>query len=573
MRRLPATLLLICLTAAIGLCAPASLEQVLVRLDSVIARSGTYVKAREDRISELRAKLRRATTDDERYWTTKSLYDETMVFDSDSAMAYASANLRMALAAGDPERIAEWRIKRGFILSATGLLKEAFDEMSSVDPKALPAAMRADYYERMAYLYSHSWQYDRRDGFAQVYLAKSRACEDSILANILPTHPMYLWYKSWSAQNSADRRPFIDKLRPIVEKTEPVTRADAMMAYSLATLYASCDMADSATYFYARSAIADIVSATRDIASLRDLGANLFRRGDINRAYNYTNYGLRQSMLYNDRVRSWEYSRLENEIGTVYQNQLEAQKRRLSMTVWMIGVLALTLVALSVVLAMRIRKLHQVRSELSAVNQRLADHVGQLSRAREELTRANESLREAHSLAMAANDALGEANFVKERCISSMFNLCSVYIDKLESFRKEVNRKLLAHQTDDLQQLTSTPARIKNELKDFFHNFDRIVLDIYPQFIDEFNSLLRPDEKIVPRDGELLNTTLRIYALVRLGIEDSVKIAAMLHCSPQTVYNKRMATRNKARIPREEFAAAVRNLDCTVGSGVVRPTS
>lgn len=548
------------LSGLVGHCANETFEQLLERLDSVVANSEEYALERTQRINQLRSKIARTTTPEERYWVNNSLYDEVMVFDSDSAMAYASDNLKMSIAKGDPERIAEWRIKHGFILSATGLLKEAFDEMQVVDPKDLPQSMRSDYFEKMAYLYSHLWQYDKNSVYSQVYLDKSRAFEDSILANVLPTHPMYLWYKSWQSQNNDDRRPYISSLRPVVDKSELTTRSDAMMAYSLATLYRANGMADSAAYYFAKAAIADVRSVTRDIASLQSLSAALFKKGDIDRAYNYACFGLNQSMIYNNRVRAYEYSQLQNEIGRVYQQKLEAQKRRLSATVWMIGILALTLVALAVILAFRIRKLHQVQRELSAVNDRLADHVRQLSEAREELTRANTDLRRAHDEAMAANKDLNVANFVKERCITSMFNLCSVYIDKLESFRKEVNRKLMAHQMDDLQKMTSTPTRIQNELKDFFEKFDRIVLEIYPDFINEFNSLLRDGEEIVPREGELLNTTLRIFALVRLGFGDSVKIAAMLHCSPQTVYNKRMVTRNKARIPKEEFAAAVRAL-------------
>lgn len=545
---------------AVGVSAQETLEQVLVRLDTVVAHSDDYVNERVARINTLRNKLKTTVAEDERYWINRSLYDESMVFDSDSALSYAVENLKVALASGDRERIAEWRIKHGFVLSAAGLLKEAFDEMQVVDPKDLPESMKIDYFEKMAYLYSHMWQYDKNSVYSQNYLDKSRAFEDSIIANVAPTHPMYLWYRSWRAQNNNDRRPYIEKLRPVVDSSDLTTRTDAMLAYALGMLYHHNEVRDSAAYYFAKAAIADIRSATRDMASLQSLSGILFRMDDIDRAYNYASYGLNQSVIYNNRVRAFEYSQLENTIGHVYQQKLEAQKRNLSLTVWLIGVLALMLVALAVLLALRIRKLRRVRNELKSANESLADHVRQINEAREELTRANVDLRRAHDEAVSVNSALNEANFVKEQCISSMFSICSVYIDKLESFRKEVNRKLMAHQLDDLQKMTSTPTRIQNELKDFFEKFDRIVLDIYPNFISEFNSLLRDDEAITVRDGELLNTTLRIFALVRLGIGDSVKIAAMLHCSPQTVYNKRMATRNKARIPKEEFAAAVRAL-------------
>lgn len=101
---------------------------------------------------------------------------------------------------------------------------------------------------------------------------------------------------------------------------------------------------------------------------------------------------------------------------------------------------------------------------------------------------------------------------------------------------------------------------IQTELKEFHHRFDTIFLTLFPDFIKDFNSLLREDEQIKPGEGELLNTPLRIYALVRLGITDSVKIASLLHCSTQTVYNNRLRVRNKSNIPKENFANAVKIL-------------
>ena len=137
-----------------------------------------------------------------------------------------------------------------------------------------------------------------------------------------------------------------------------------------------------------------------------------------------------------------------------------------------------------------------------------------------------------------------------------MFTICSTYISKLDDFRKNVNRKLKTGQTHELQRMTETSI-VKNELKEFYNNFDAIFLHVYPDFVNDFNALLRPEERVVLKEGELLNTDLRIYALVRLGINDSMKIAAFLHCSPQTVYNNRMKMRNRAIIPKESFAETV----------------
>lgn len=101
---------------------------------------------------------------------------------------------------------------------------------------------------------------------------------------------------------------------------------------------------------------------------------------------------------------------------------------------------------------------------------------------------------------------------------------------------------------------------VQDELREFYHNFDMIFLHLYPDFINEFNALLQPETRFELKNDEMLNTQLRIYALVRLGINDSVKIAEFLHCSPQTVYNYRLKIRNSAVIPKEEFALTVSRL-------------
>ena len=158
------------------------------------------------------------------------------------------------------------------------------------------------------------------------------------------------------------------------------------------------------------------------------------------------------------------------------------------------------------------------------------------------------------------NDRLAESNLIKEEYVGQMFSICSEYINKIDSFRKEVARKLKSGQSDALLKSVTSTSMVQSELKEFYRLFDSIFLNIFPNFVNDFNELLRPEERITLADGDLLNTPLRIYALVRLGINDSVKIAALLHCSSQTVYNNRLRIRNKAIVPKEDFADTVRTI-------------
>ena len=138
--------------------------------------------------------------------------------------------------------------------------------------------------------------------------------------------------------------------------------------------------------------------------------------------------------------------------------------------------------------------------------------------------------------------------------------LISNYISLLDEFRGKLKCKLKVHQYEEALALTSNQAMTQSELKEFYRTFDTIFLHVYPSFVEEFNQLLVPEERIVLTEDEKLNTTLRIYALVRLGISESVKIADFLHCSTQTVYNIRLKTRNKLIVPKDDFLKLVQNI-------------
>ena len=98
---------------------------------------------------------------------------------------------------------------------------------------------------------------------------------------------------------------------------------------------------------------------------------------------------------------------------------------------------------------------------------------------------------------------------------------------------------------------------LETEQGELYKNFDAIFLNLYPSFVEDFNALLNEDERIKLRSKNLLNKELRIYALLRLGITDSVKIASFLRCSLSTVYNYRTKIRNKASVSRETFEKMV----------------
>lgn len=536
------------------------IEKLLLKLDSLIGKKEIIEKEKELRISQLRLQKATVSSLEEEYWLNKKFYDEYYAYDADSTAYYISRNLKIAADKDWKERVLEWKIKKSHLLTATGLLKEAVDELQGISGNDLPTVLKIEYYGEMIYLYSHFGQYIGDDAKSQrEYYNKEMLYRDSICMLITPEHPLYLWYKGGRSRG-ADKVPEIQKeLIDAVSKSGLDTYRDALNAYILAHLY--LDEGDKTSYlkYIIYSAMADIRTANKDIASLEELIQDLFTIGDIDRAYTYGNYCLQMGQAYHNRIRVADILSILDEIHKVYQKRNQEQQGRLSHYLIMMSILSVILLVAVLYIYRQMRRLSESRQKLNDANNSLNKHIVQLSETHHKMEEMNKQLQLLNKEQAVMNDQLRESNYIAEEYIAYAFSLCSTYISKLDEFRKTINRKIKTGQSEEVKQITEASV-VKKELKEFYHSFDSVFLRIYPDFVHDFNNLLRPEEQIVMKEGELLNTDLRIYALVRLGINDSVKIAKFLHCSPQTVYNNRLKMRSRACVPKDEFVERVKSL-------------
>ncbi len=544
-----------------------ALEEVFSRLDRMLGRRDEFRQVKEERIRMLYDRLKENTSPEERYHINKLFYEEYYVYNADSAMKYTDANLEIARRLGRAEWVYDWRIKKSFLLSATGLLKEAEEQLADLPLDRLEPRQLTDYYGQMMYLLSHFGQYtgSENEEVQKSYLDRERMYRDSVYTVLQPTHPLYLWYKACHHQYRGEEamRKVLPELCEAVNNSALDTRYDAMNAYVLASICRDLNDREGYQKYLVCSAMADIASCNKDIASLEELGRYMFDLGDIDRAYAYINYCLQNALFYKNRVRIMSLSKVIERIYAVYQERARQQENRLQLFLCVVSILSAVLLCAIVCIVRQLKVQKQSHVQLDEMNRRLNRHVDDLSETHDRLKQANDRLNSLNAQLKDVNLQLRESNDVKEEYIGYVFSICSNYISKLDDYRKNINRKIKANRIDEAKALTDTPAMAQNELKEFYQNFDAIFLHVYPGFVKDFNALLRPEERIVLKEGEQLNTELRIYALVRLGINDSVKIAEFLHCSPQTVYNNRLKTRNKSDIPKGEFAAAVRALGRT----------
>lgn len=536
------------------------IPQLLATLDSILVQTGELASQKELKIAQLKKKLSNAANLEEEFWINKMLYDESFVFNTDSAMKYVDRNIQIATELKKKDWQDEWLINRSFMFAATGLLKEAGEVLEKVDSTSLSDGLKLSYYYQRSYLYSHLGQYmgDQKQVNNKYYNEFENA-NKHMLALVRPKDPLYWWCVA-SCNELSPEDSLFSALENVVLSSHHNTRLDAMNAYGLSNMYKRLGDKEKTMIYLIYSAMADLRVCNRDIASLQELSSLLYDAGDIDRAYAYMNYCLKAALLYPNRVRIINISTELDKIYANYQQRDIRWRNSLQNYLYVVTFFSIILVLGLIGLYRQTKKLRKSRTELDSVNHSLNQHVVELSQMHKQLALANQELQNLNELLRSANQKLQESNDVKEEYIGYVFSICSNYISKLDEYRKNINRKLKTGQFEEARQLTDNSSLTQNELKDFYANFDAIFLRVYPDFVADLNSLLRPEEQILLKDASELNTEVRIYALVRLGINDSVKIADFLHCSPQTVYNHRLRMRNKAIIPKDKFAEAVRLL-------------
>lgn len=535
-------------------------EEWLQRLDSVVKQRPVYDAMKEQRLEELLKNREKQRTPHEILSFNTMLYNECYVFDSDMAMRCIEENLEIARQLKDYSLIVEWTVQQSFILSATGLLKESLDVIEPLNINGMPNSIKIEYYGQMTYLFSHFGQYTGEGALQEHYIQQEHLYNDSIHQIITPDDPLFHWHDVWYRINTGDFTQTLEELQTNVSLSSMNTRDDAMIAYALANIYRAMGEEDLFVRYLAISGIADIRASNKDIASLQELAELLIDWGEISRAYNYINLCMQASLDYHNRVRSVSIGRVRDKILQSFMKRDEENRGTLAFFNRLLIFLIILLVIAIVWIAAILFKLNRSNKKQHDIYKQLKKSRSELATANESLHKANEDLQRVNEKMQRTNAQLKESNLVKEEYVGYVFSICSNYISKLEEYRKDINRKAKAKMLPEILATTEKQTLVQDELKEFYNNFDAIFLRIYPNFISDFNSLLAPEERIEPRKGELLNTDLRIYALVRLGITDSVKISEFLHCSPQTVYNNRLKVRNKAIVPKETFAETVRNL-------------
>lgn len=519
-----------------------SLDSLLNVLDKTIKEADTYVQIKENKLHELKKEARKTPPFSvERYNLNNDIYLEYKAYSSDSALHYLNENMLLARQLNDKERELKIQLELSYLLSSIGMYMEAADILNSIDRQTLPSSLLGHYYTCYEHVYFEAGAAQPRyKMFASRYVKLSHAYRDSMQITLDPSSATYLWLRETQLREAGKCDEALEFSDRRLAESSFGTPQYALVAYQRFRLFESMGKKDEHLYYLVLSAISDVRSAIKEQSSLMVLAQELNSKGDLKRAYDYINFSWEISQFYKTRLRSWMNITPLSMINGNYQDIIKQQNRELLIYIVCVALLALLLVIALIYIYRQMKALSIAKKGLQEVNERLFS-------LNEELEEVNRHLR-------STNLELSESNLIKEAYIARFFKLCSVYVDRLQAYRKLVNKKLQRGQVAELLKMTHLSNDIVTvEVQELYANFDSAFLHLFPNFVESLNALLLPDEQIVLKPDELLNTELRIFALIRLGIKDSSQIAELLHYSVNTIYNYRSRVKTKARVSRDDF--------------------
>lgn len=504
----------------------AKTDSILTQLKIELSKRKTYDDQKELRIKNLKTKLAATsgTNYNVQYNICSDLYEEYKVYKFDSAYMYTQKLLTISKLTNDVHKQYDTKIKIAFILLSSGMFKETFESLNQINSHLLTDSSRLEYYSIKERAYSDLADYNSDKYYSPFDKAESVKYLDSAIALSKPNSFALLRHLGDRQIRTGQSQQPSQYYIKLLSQHNLTAHERAMAATALSAFYDGTEHSEDRVYLLATGAINDIRSSTKETLAIFKLGQQLYMDGDVKDAYTFVQQAMDDAQFYGARLRKIEIGAVLPIIAAKKIIITEDEKNKFLLYFLSIAVVAILISLVSFIVFIQLKRLK--------VKERIIEEKNvQLEKI---------------------NDKLIEDTHIKEEYIGYFFNVISGYILKLEKLKRNVERKVSIKKYDDIL-LSVNEINIKKERETLFYTFDHIFLKIFPNFINIFNSLLKKEDQIWPKDNEVLNTDLRIFALMRLGISDNETIANILEYSVNTIYVYKMRIKAKALVPSDQF--------------------
>lgn len=590
------------------------------RLDSVIAHSADYDVIKEKRLKDIKLGAKFVTNPADKLRIYEQLANEYSLYVYDSAMVYVQRGISLAKQTGNSDYCNRFLITKASLLIERGFYIEAKENLDKIEISQSDPKQNFLFYCAQSSLYYNLNAHCQKMEFSQHYNELFKEYISKALYYCPKNSAMYYYMKGINLFYSGKSINEIStSLNKAMQMFGPENRMYGRAACVLSKAYGNNKLWEQQRRYLLLAAISDVMSSNNESLALQDVALSLYKnKNDLDKARKYINQTLKDAHDYNSHLQRVELYANLHVILSAYNEKL--QKEAIWKNVTIICILVLLVVIAAVVVYVNRKKdllklsekeLKALTEELSATNKQqlkdnkalqdsndelmnsnkalqnsndelkynnnelkynnnelknfnneLKDSNKALKDSNNELKDSNNELKDSNKALRNSNDELENTNAKRELMANAFIMLCYQYIERLDSQRKLVIRKIKANQQNELLSILSSSKRGTEESQSFFSQFDKIFLSLYPSFVNELNSLLIPEAQIELKEDNELTPSLRVAALVRLGVTESPKIAGILSYSLQTIYNYRSTLKNSA-IDKEHFEENLQKL-CSV---------
>lgn len=519
---------------------------MLQRLDNLVTEHDFYVQNRQKEINRLRWGLLYAKDDEQRLRLYPRFYERYNSFDSDSALIVAKMWQEDALKSRNASSQMRATLSMAEALSKAGMFKEALDLTRNIDRRSLESDNLRYYYHILRSIYGFMADYSVNETQTREYQRLTDVYRDSILS--VNTQCKVVWSVVRADQLNAHGRyaEAIELLTGLIARNKKEIDTNAILTYTLSEAYRLQGNTEEQERWLLYSSIADMRNGGREYVSLTSLTKLLFQKGDVSRAYTYLKVCMDDASACNASLRIVEISRIFPIISKAYQKQESRSRHQMWFFLIAISLTSCLLLVGIFYIWKQMKHLKLARKQVITANNQLEEKGRELEHTVESLTELNHLLE--------------ESAIIKEAYIARYIDQCSVYLEKMSSYRHSLYKIATTSNFRALVDKIRDTMDVEDELKTFYANFDDTFIQLFPTFVEEFNRLLTPEAQIKLKAPNQLTPELRIFALVRLGVTDSVKIAQFLRYSITTIYNYRTKMRNRAICNRDEFEERVKRI-------------
>lgn len=516
-------------------------------LDRAIQDARDYDNHKIKEISSLTALLHKTSKSDlsRQYDIHHKLYETYQYYNYDSALKHAKELQQLARYKNDASLIIDAKLKTVFIMLSGGMFKETFDSLNAISVARAADSVKAEFYTLMGRAYYNLADYNSDNFHTPFYNGKANLYLDSALALYAPNSVEHLYYAALKFLKTGKPDSALSYLNQLIEGKKLSYHQIALATSTIGGIYMSEGHEAQAKPYLIEASIADIKSSTKETLALLLLAGIVFKEGDIEAAVRYIEKANADAIFYNARLRKVQVGAILPLIEGGMIQTIKTQKAKLEVFLILLSVLVLLLAGFAVIIRSQVKKLKLIRARLSEANLKQQQINQELSESNSLKERYNTQLQE-------INRQLLEVNKIKDEYIGYYFRMDTEFLARIEKLINSITKKLADRKWDEIRFLLQS-VDPKKEKEELLKNFDKVFLKLFPNFVSQFNSLFKEEDKIVLKEDQLLNTELRIFALIRLGITENEKIAEILGYSINTIYAKKTKVRSKTIVPKDEF--------------------